>query len=494
MANERLEEIRARRLHTRQVLIERQLPPYPAEVRRSHTLATLTRDFPSLSSDSVPVVVVGRVVSIRRHGSLIFCDIRDESGSFQLQVSRDVLASDIFERFSWLDSGDWVQAAGDLVLTKRNVSALRVTAFHIISKAIRPLPSTWYGLKDHEERFRQREVDLLLNQGARDIIVLRSRIVRWLRDYFLKHEYLEVETPILQATAGGAAAQPFLTRHGALGIPLFLRVAAELYLKRLLVGGFEKVFELGRYFRNEGIDRQHNPEFTMLEANWAFADYEDYMDFTEQLLADLTQTIRGSTVVSWGEHSLSFATPLPRKRFVDLVSEAVGFDVLAQKDPAAYVAFCAQAKLPPPEPATYVNALEHVYKHRVRPEIIQPSLLYDYPQEMAPLAKRNLTDPRIAEQFQLIVGGMELVKSYTELNDPVVQRAVLEEQLKEHEAGNVDVHTIDYDYLRAMEYGMPPNAGWGMGIDRLVLVLSGAHSLRDTLAFPLLRPEAAPHA
>lgn len=489
MANERLEEIRQARLRKRQALIDAGRPPYPAEVRRTHKISDILARFTELSSEESAVIILGRVLGIRRHGGLIFIDAHDERAGIQLQATKDALAEDIFDRVNSLDAGDWVQATGLLTKTERGLETIALTDIAIVSKAIRPLPDSWYGLKDHEARFRQREIDLLLNKQVRNVFYTRAKVVQWLRQYLTKHDFLEVETPILQPVAGGAAARPFATHHNTLDIDLFLRIAPELYLKRLLVGGFEKVFEIGRNFRNEGISRQHNPEFTMLEFYWAYADYEDIMDFTEQMLVDVVQEIAGQDVVTWQEQNLSFSTPLPRVRFVDLVNKLVDFDILDEKNPDAYIPIFKREGLEVPSTKTYTKLVDELYKECIRPKLVRPTILYDYPTEMFPLAKQSLPDPRIAETFQLVVAGTEIVKAYTELNDPVLQQQRFEQQQTQREAGDEEAQPFDEEYIQAMEYGMPPVAGFGLGIDRLVMLLTNSPHLRDTILFPILRPK-----
>ncbi|MEX0650016.1 MAG: lysine--tRNA ligase [Candidatus Andersenbacteria bacterium] len=489
MAKMRLEEMRQARLTKREELLASGAVPYPTEVRRSHTASELTDQFEQLQSDNTPVTVWGRVTALRKHGGLAFLDLTDSSGTFQLQLMKDDAAEEIFTRLESIDTGDWIQAAGDVTTTKRGTQTLAVSEFHIISKAIRPLPDSWYGLKDHETRYRQREVDLLMNDHVRQTFMTRSRIVTWLRQYLTDQQFLEVETPILQPIAGGAAAQPFHTHHNTLDMNLFLRIAPELYLKRLIVGGFEKVFEIGRNFRNEGISKQHNPEFTMLEFYWAGADYEDLMDMTEQMISKLAQEVVGSGQVSWQEQSLNFSAPFERKRYVEVVSERIGVDILEEKDPNVYLAIFEREGIEVPEAHNYMKLVDELYKELVRPSLLQPTLLYDYPFEMVPLAKRSPHDPRIAEKFQLLIAGTEIVNAYTEQNDPVEQRQRFEEQQRAREEGDAEAQAVDEAYLRAMEYGMPPTAGFGLGVDRLTMLLTDSPTLRDTILFPLLRPE-----
>jgi lysyl-tRNA synthetase class 2 len=474
MAQERLEEIRQNRLKKREELLAAGTPAYPAEARRSHTLSEVNVQFDQLEKNHTPVTLIGRIMSVRKHGGIAFLDIRDASDVFQLQVSKESVEPAFFDRLDWLDSGDWIEAAGTVIKTKRGVKSLAVLEWHMLTKSIRPLPDSWFGLKDHETRYRQREVDLILNDDVRQVFMERSRIIAWLRSELHRQGFLEVETPMLQAIPGGTLAKPFSTHHNALDMPLFLRIAPELYLKRLIVGGYEKVFELGRNFRNEGIDREHNPEFTMLELYWAYADYEDLMDFTHDLFATLAP--------QWNK-------PWKRVRFVELVSEEAGFDILEEKDPQQYVDLFKQRGLDLPPAVTYGKLIDEFYKETIRPSLVEPTIVYDYPVELQPLAKQKESDPRVVEQFQFLVNGMELVKAYTELNDPVIQRQRFEEQVHAREAGDEEAHRIDESYLRALEYGMPPTAGWGLGVDRLVAVLTESKTLRDTILFPLLKPE-----
>lgn len=490
MAEERLEEIRAARLQKRQALIEVGRSPYPSEVRRSHRLAEIATQFETLKDEGAVFTILGRVTSIRAHGGVVFLDVSDESGKLQLQLTKDGIAPEFFETISDLDTGDFIEATGGLIVTSRGMKTLEVKAWHIVSKAIRPLPDSWYGLKDHETRYRQREVDLLLNEEVRNVFTMRSRLMQWIRAYLTQEGFIEVETPMLQSIAGGTLAKPFKTHHNALDIELFLRIAPELYLKRLIVGGYEKVFEIGRNFRNEGIDKHHNPEFTMLEFYESYADYEDLMERAEQMLSKLVMELTGTGKLSWQGQEISWEAPFARLRYTDVVSERIGIDILTEKNPKAYETVFKNEGLEIPGIRTYAKLVDELYKELVRPTLVQPTLLYDYPVEMVPLAKTSLSDPRVAEMFQLIVAGTELVKAYTELNDPVEQRARFEEQQAQREGGDEEAHAVDENYLRAMEYGMPPVAGFGLGVDRLTMLLTDSANLRDTILFPLLRPES----
>ncbi len=489
MAKERLAEIRAVRLQKRATLLETGKVPYPAEIRRTHTTAEFTEQFEGLQDDTALATLVGRLTALRLHGAIAFADLTDASGTIQLQFDQNTLAPELMEQLALVDVGDFLQVTGQAMITKRGTRSLQAQEWHIVSKSIRPLPDSWYGLKDHETRYRQREVDLLLNKEVRTVFAKRAMIILWLRTYLESRGFLEVETPILQPQAGGASAKPFTTHHNALDVPLYLRIAPELYLKRLVVGGFEKVFEIGRNFRNEGIGREHNPEFTMLEFYWAYTDYEDLMDFTEELFEQLVRSVYDSTQVEWRGTTLNFAKPLARQRYIDLVSKHIGFDILENKDPQAYIEAFAKRSLAVPTVLSYTKMVDEFYKEVIRPTLLQPTLLFDYPIEMVPLGKHNLTDSRVAEKFQFVVGGMELVNAYTELNDPVEQRRRFEQQQEARNAGDEEAQAIDEAYLRALEYGLPPTGGYGLGIDRLVMILTNTLTLRDTMLFPLLKPE-----
>ena len=487
MALERLQEIREFRLAKRQELIKAGTNPYPAEARRTHTTAELLNNFDQLQADSQAVIIVGRVLATRRHGAVSFIDVSDAYGKVQVQLGQDSLGES-YEQSALIDTGDFVQVTGKATTTERGMKTLLAENWHYLAKNIRPLPDKRHGLKDPEKRYRRRALDLLQNEESRWPIIIKSETIDWLRLYLKQAGFLEVETPILQPQAGGAAAQPFVTHHKALDTDLYLRIAPELYLKRLLVGGLEKVFEIGRNFRNEGMDREHNPEFTMAEFYWAYADYEDLMDFTEQMLSKMVKDITSSADLTHGATKLEFAMPWRRVKYVELMQENFGLDVLTEKDPGAYEAVFVKRKIDLPAVRTFNKLVDELYKEVVRPTLVQPTIVYDYPVELAPLAKTKAQDPRVAEMMQLVVAGMELVKAYSELNDPVEQRQRFLAQQENRMLGDLEAAEIDEDYLLTMEYGMPPAGGWGMGIDRWAALLANVPSIRDTIAFPLLRP------
>ncbi len=488
MAEERLEEIRALRLKKRSELIAAGKAPYPAEVRRSITLSELSDDFENKVQDESAVIVLGRISAIRTHGSIAFVDIVDDGGKMQLQFTEELLG-DRFAELSEFDSGDFIEAIGVPVFSKRGEKTIMVTECSMASKAIRPIPSTWFGLKDIELKSRQRELDLLTNPDSKEVVQKRSKTISFIRSYLERKGFMEVETPMLQPIPGGTLAAPFSTHHNALDADLFLRIAPELYLKRLLIGGFEKVFEIGKNFRNEGIDKSHNPEFTMLEFYWAYADYEDLMDMAEDLLSKTAFASAGSYDVPRGDTTISFKPPFKRYSYTELIKERTGIDVMTEKDPAVYKAELEKHGIQAPDVENYGKLVDELYKEIVRPTLLEPTILYDYPVELVPLAKKKASNQNIAEMFQLVVAGMELVKAYSELNDPVEQRERFVEQQAERDKGDAEAHAIDESYIRALEYGMPPAAGFGLGIDRFVMLLTNSTHLRDIILFPLLKEE-----
>ena len=488
MAEERLEEMRAQRLAKREQLLAAGKPPYPSEMRRTHIAQEVVQHFDSLMKSEETVLLLGRIQAIRSHGAIAFIDIVDDSGKIQLQATQEKLG-DAFDTLSHFDSGDFIEASGIATLSKRGEKTILLSSITMASKAIRPIPSTWFGIKDMEIRSRQRELDLLVNPDMVAAVKKRSHLITSVRSYLTDHGFLEVETPILQPIPGGTLAEPFSTHHNALDADLYLRIAPELYLKRLLLGGFEKVFEIGKNFRNEGVDKSHNPEFTMLEFYWAYADYEDLMDLAEDMLSTIATKVTGGTEVPWNDTTISFAAPFERYSYIELIKERIGIDALTEKDPAVYLREFEQRVITAPKTTNYGKLVDELYKEVIRPTLKNPTILYDYPVELVPLAKRKLQDPRIAEMFQLVVAGMEIVKAYTELNDPVEQRERFEEQQAERDKGDREAHAIDEGYLRAMEYGIPPAAGFGLGIDRLAMLLTNTPHLRDIILFPLLKNE-----
>jgi len=434
-----------------------------------------------------PVSLAGRIVAMRHHGKTCFAHLMDQTGRIQLYARADGLG-DEYARFVELDAGDFIGVTGEMFRTRTGELTVAVKTVSFLAKSLRPLPEKWHGLKDVETRYRQRYVDLIVNTEAREIFLMRARLIRAMRAFLDERGFLEVETPMMQPIPGGAIARPFKTHHNALGMDLYLRIAPELYLKRLLVGGFERVYEINRNFRNEGTSTLHNPEFTMLEFYQAYADYTDLMELTEALFVDLAHSLRGSLALTWGEHPLDLKPPWRRLAFFDGLSEALGLRVTPETDVAAVARAAAAHGIvhdEGPAPKLWKEAFETL----VEPTLVQPTFVVDFPTELSPLAKRKRDNPLLVDRFELFVAQHEMANAYSELNDPVDQLARFREQASLQARGDDEAHWLDEDYVRALEYGMPPASGEGIGIDRLLMMFANQPSIREVILFPLLRPE-----
>ncbi|MEY4745378.1 MAG: lysine--tRNA ligase [Candidatus Parcubacteria bacterium] len=484
-------EERAVRLEKLHAAASMGIDPYPATAKRTHEIAPLLLNFESAVADGTETTVVGRLKAVRGHGGACFADIEDGTGKIQLHLKSDVLGATSFETFEKIvDRGDFIQVTGTCFVTKRGEKSIEAKSWTLLTKALAPLPDKWHGLADVEVRYRRRELDLISNPEVRLVFRKRSLIVSEIRRFLEAEGFMEVETPILQSVAGGATARPFVTHHNALGIDLYLRIATELHLKRLVVGGFERVFEIGRIFRNEGIDHLHNPEFTSVEFYMAYADYRDLMSMTERLLAAVTSRVNGSPFIEHDGAKIDFTGPYPRISFRDAIKEFGGIDI-ENYDGRAELAKAAESLGVKVEPKDDRGAiLDNLYKKTVRPMIVDPTFIIDHPTEILPLAKRKPGDGRYVESFQLVLGrGVELVKAFSELNDPLDQRKRFEEQERLRAAGDEEAQPMDEEFVAALEAGMPPTAGFGMGIDRLAALLTGSHNLKEVILFPTLRPE-----
>ena len=435
-----------------------------------------------------PVSLAGRLVAMRDHGKTAFAHLMDRTGRIQLYARADEFGDD-FALFRDLDVGDCIGVTGAMFRTRTGQLTVAVKSFAFLAKSLRPLPEKWHGLKDVETRYRQRYVDLIVNPKVREIFLLRARIIQKIRAFLDARGFLEVETPMMQPIPGGAIARPFATHHNALDMALYLRIAPELYLKRLVVGGFERVYEINRNFRNEGVSTQHNPEFTTLEFYQAYADYQDLMELTEEMFTELAQSLLGRLTLTWGEHAVDLARPWKRLSFFEGVSQVLGIAVGADTD-AATVARAAAAKGLTVKPgAAAWEVWKEVFEERVEPTLVQPTFVVDYPIELSPLAKKKRDNPRLVDRFELFIGRRELANAYSELNDPIDQLARFREQAAQKARGDDEAHWLDEDYVRALEYGMPPAAGEGIGIDRLTMLFADQPSIREVILFPHLRPE-----
>ena len=471
---------------------------YPHEFERTDTILRLVsthgdRSKEELEATRVETVTSGRILAIRSFGKANFLVLSDGSARIQVYIRQDALPALDFQVFKLLDLGDFVGVAGHLFRTKTNEFTIWASSLTFLVKCLTPLPEKWHGLQDIEIRYRQRYLDLIVTPETRRVFEARSRVLGAMRDFLNARGFLEVETPMMQPIAGGALARPFVTHHNALDMRLYLRIAPELYLKRLLVGGMERVYEINRNFRNEGISTQHNPEFTMLEFYQAYSNYLELMTMTEEMLAGVAVKVTGADEVPFGEHTISFKAPFRRLAMRAAVCEEAGRRLgrevaeseLRDVKTARALAGTLGVELEPGMGPGKITAA--VFEHLWEPSLIQPTFIYDFPTEVSPLSKQKPDDPDTVERFELYVGGFELANAFSELNDPVEQRRRFEQQLEERQAGDAEAHEMDEDYVHALEYGMPPAGGEGVGIDRLVMLLTNSHSIRDVILFPQMR-------
>lgn len=465
--------------------------PFPVQDRTADLISAHGGiDKERLEAGGVGCTVAGRLVSFRDFGKAAFAHVQDATGRIQVYFKRDVLG-DKFSLLKNLDIGDIVGLTGVLFRTRTDELTIEVKNFQLLCKSLRPLPEKWHGLKDTEIRYRQRYVDLIVNPQVRDLFMKRSRFIKAIRNYFDANGFIEVETPMMHRIPGGAAARPFKTHHNALGIDLFLRIAPELYLKRLLVGGYEKVYEINKNFRNEGISAKHNPEFTMLEFYIAYADYQHLMDLTEELFTHLCMETVGGLSVPFGddpESMIDFTPPWPRLSMLEAMgAEGAGPDIF--RDIGKAREFAVQEGIDLERNATHGKVIDEIFKEKVEPRLVQPTFILDYPVELSPLARRKKDDPDLVERFELFIGGREVANAFTELNDPSDQRQRFLQQAEARKSGDEEANLMDEDFIRALEYGMPPAAGEGIGIDRLFMLLTNSSSIRDVILFPQLKPE-----
>lgn len=475
------------------------IDPYPPRSSRTLTAADAVARFAELEPhlggepDPEPVTVAGRVVSIRDMGGTVFSHIRDGSGSIQLFLRRDTVGPEQLAWFKrYIDLNDFVEADGHLFRTRTGEISLQVTALRLLSKAINPPPDKWHGLTDVETRYRQRYVDLMTNPATRQVFVTRAQIIRAIRRYLDERGFLEVETPTLQPIYGGAAARPFTTYYHALDQTFYLRISDELYLKRLIVGGYDRVYEICKDFRNEGIDARHNPEFTMLEFYVAYADYRDIMQMCEELIVLAAQEALGTLLLPWGSQTIDLTPPWTRMSLREALLRYTGIDFLAVTDQPTLYRLARELGADVRPDTVWPRILDELLKTFVRPELIQPTFVYDYPVALSPLAKRKPEDPRLVERFQLFVGGLELANAYTELNDPLDQFYRFLEQARDRARGDEEAMPIDEDFINALMYGMPPTGGFGLGIDRLVMLFTNRQTIREVILFPQLRSKPEP--
>ncbi len=485
--------LREERLRKLKEWRQRGIDPYPTRFARTHLAEELQksfRDLPAGQESTTYARVAGRVTARRVMGGASFLDLRDGSGRIQLHGTADLLGDERYELFTQIDIGDFLGVSGLVFRTKKGELSVRVEEFTLLAKALRPLPEKWHGLHDPEIRYRQRYLDLIANEHARRIAITRSRIVSAMRRFLESEGFLEVETPILQPLYGGAAAKPFTTYHNALDMTLYLRISDELYLKRLIIGGLEKVYEIGKDFRNEGISTKHNPEFTQMECYWAYADYTDMMALTERMICGIAQEVLGSTRILYQGHEIDLTPPWKRISFREAILEHTGIDIEKFPTLPQLRAEIARRNLTVDPQPTWGKQVDELLKTYVEPKLIQPTFVVDYPLELSPLAKKKPDNPNFVERFEPFIGAMEFGNAFSELNDPIDQRERFLAQEASRRAGDEETQPLDEDFLIALEHGMPPTGGLGIGIDRLTMILTDAPSIREVILFPTLRPKS----
>ncbi|MCJ1908489.1 lysine--tRNA ligase [Planococcus ruber] len=476
-----------------QAFREQGMDPFGARFERTHASQEVIDQYGEFSKEELEenpheVVIAGRIMTKRGKGKAGFAHVQDLRGQIQIYVRKDAIGDEAYEIYNSVDLGDIVGVKGTVFKTNVGELSVKAKEFVFLTKALRPLPDKFHGLKDVEQRYRQRYLDLLTSETSKETFILRSRIIQSMRRYLDNQGFLEVETPMLHSIAGGAAARPFITHHNALDMELYIRIAIELHLKRLIVGGLEKVYEIGRVFRNEGISTRHNPEFTMLELYEAYADYKDIMALTENLIAHVAQEVFGTTTVQYGEDQINLAPGWRRLHMADAVKEYTGADFWQHmtKEQAQALAKEHNVEIKPTMEVGHI--LNEFFEQKVEEELVQPTFVYGHPVEISPLAKKNPEDERFTDRFELFIVRREHANAFTELNDPIDQRERFEAQLIEKAEGNDEAHEMDEDFIEALEYGMPPTGGLGIGIDRLIMLLTNSASIRDVLLFPQMRP------
>jgi len=480
-----LQELRHQKI---EALRERGVPAYAYGFRVTHASSEVKERIDALEASGETVRVAGRLMTKRGHGKASFAHLRDRDGLLQIYLREDALGPAAYEDAMALDLGDWIGVQGVAFRTKTGETTVRAEKVELLSKALRPPPEKWHGLTDVETRYRQRYADLAVNEEVRAVFRTRAAIVRAIREFLDERGFLEVETPVLQPLYGGAAARPFITHHNALDMKLYLRIAVELYLKRLIVGGLDRVYEVAKTFRNEGIDRFHNPEFTMLEFYQAYADYEEMMEVTQDLIVHVLQRVHGTTRIVYDGREIDFTPPWPRIPFREAAARGLGVTDLPEKE-ADLRALAAKAGVPLDPAMSYGKILDEIISVKTQPDMISPVFLIDYPRDISPLAKVKRGNPDVVERFEAIVSGMEIANAFSEQNDPAEQRRAFELQLEQRKRGDDEAQLLDADYIRALEIGMPPTGGCGIGVDRLVMLLTDAKSIRDVVLFPHMRPE-----
>lgn len=492
MSEENLNELMLSRRRKLEQLIESGEDPYKSQFRRTYQISQIVESYGDIepgAGTNVQVKIAGRIILMRKHGKASFAVLKDGSGQLQLYLTSDELGEDDYRKFLEFDIGDIVGVEGEVFKTNRGELSVKVKDYVLLTKSLRPLPEKWHGLKDKETRYRQRYVDLIMNPDVSKIFLTRNRIIQSIRAFLDQRGFIEVETPMLQSIPGGATAKPFITHHQALDIDLYLRIAPELYLKRLVVGGMEKVYELSRNFRNEGMSIKHNPEFTMLEVYAAYQDYSDMMELTEEMIKKIAKDVLGTLEINYQDQELDLSKPWKKLSVIESLKAVAGIEasfdqsvdelrLTAKKNDVEIEDMFGKGKI-----------ITELFEKLVEPKLVEPTFIRDYPKEVTPLARSHPENPNLTERFELIVTGREIANAFSELTNPQEQRKRFEEQVTLREKGDEEAQLLDEDFVRALEYGMPPAGGLGIGIDRLVMLFSDAPSIRDVLLFPQLRPE-----
>jgi lysyl-tRNA synthetase class 2 len=484
-----INELKQARLDKLNSIIKAGIDPYPAKSRRTHTIKESLEKFDKLSESKREIFLTGRIRTIRAHGGLTFMNLEDQSGQIQLFFKRDEIDKEKYAMIKNLDIGDFIEVKGLLFVTKKGEKTLNVGNYIILTKSLLPLPEKWHGLKDEEIKYRKRYLDLIINKETRNLFVQKTKFINNIREYLNSNGYMEVETPVLEDIPGGADAEPFMTHHNSLNIDLYLRISLELHLKRLIVGGFEKIYEIGKVFRNEGMSTQHLQEFTMLELYWAYADYEDLMGFIESFYTSIIQKTFGTLKIKYQDNVLNFKTPWPRIDYREIILKEAKVDIDKYPTKMDMQKALKEKGIKVDPRAGRGKLIDQLYKKLVRPKLVQPSFLIDHPLDLSPLAKKREDNKTKTQRFQVLVAGAEVGNGFSELNDPIDQRERFEIQMKLREGGDTEAQMMDNDFVEALEYGMPPTAGFGVGIDRLFMVLANQKSIRDVVFFPIMKPK-----
>jgi lysyl-tRNA synthetase, class II len=485
----RKEEIRQNRIKKIEILKNSGALPYPGKTNRTHTVSSAIRDFKNLLKKEEELILAGRVRSLREHGKLTFFTIEDGTGEIQGLIAEEKIGKKSYSFFlQTIDIGDFLEIRGILFTTKKGEKTLDVADYKVLTKSVLPLPEKWHGLKDEDERFRKRYLDLIFNKNVRQKFETKAKIIKAIRNFLDNQGFIEVETSVLQTIYGGAEAKPFKTKINAFNLETYLRISLELDLKKLIVGGFEKVYEIGRVFRNEGVGRMHNPDFTMLEFYWAYSDYKKLMKLTEKMFSSLLNEVFGSEKIIYEEKEINFKPPWPRVEYDELVRKYTKLDIAELNRDSLYKE-ALKLNVDVDKNLSKAKIIDEIYKKHCRPKIWDPTFVIHHPADSKPLAKPLDDDPSKLASFQLVVaGGWEVINAYSELNDPLLQKSIFEEQEKYFEEGMEEAQRMDTDFIEALEYGMPPTAGFGMGIDRITSLFTDSHSLREIILFPTMKP------